>query len=300
MKTGQRATSVTNLLALSAFSLSVANVATANGATENLAAANVAAQSPNFATRCRKATVARRNAKTIVKAVAKIGLKTSAKAPAKKGGPRFVDGVAILDYDSGGTLSVGDGVSHVQTNDKGWRGSVAALKFSPSRTAPAAASSAAASNTSSTRTGEAATEKRRRGPVPPQFTDADSEGRSISLSQYRGKVVLLDFWATWCPPCRTESPEVAALYQRQKGNGLNIVGISLDNNKTSLLNFAQANNMTWRQVYDGGGWKSAAAKRYKVGSIPFTVVIGRDGKIAAVGARGQQLDMAVQRALATK
>lgn len=126
------------------------------------------------------------------------------------------------------------------------------------------------------------------------------DGKPVNFEDYKGRVLLLDFWATWCPPCREDAPEVAALYAQQKANGFDIVGLSLDQDKSSLLQFTAANNMPWRQVFDGGGWKSAVAVRYKVRFVPFTVLIGRDGKIAAIEARGPQLARAVKIALAKK
>ncbi len=135
-------------------------------------------------------------------------------------------------------------------------------------------------------------------PLPIRARDLD--GKIVNLDDYKGQVVLLDFWATWCPPCREELPNVLATYQRHKDKGFNIVGISLDDDKAAMLNFTATNNMTWRQIFDGGAWKSAVPVRYKVNSIPFTVLIGRDGKIAAIGARGPYLESVVADALAKK
>ena len=138
------------------------------------------------------------------------------------------------------------------------------------------------------------------GGDPLAINAKDTDGQQVSLNSYKGQVVLLDFWATWCPPCRAEVPEVAAMYARNKDKGFNIVGLSIDTDQNALKQFTRAYNMTWRQVYDGGFWKSAVPSLYKVQSIPFTVLIGRDGKIAAIGARGQALEMEVQKALMTK
>jgi thiol-disulfide isomerase/thioredoxin len=138
------------------------------------------------------------------------------------------------------------------------------------------------------------------GGKPFAINAKDLDGQQVNLDDYKGQVVLLDFWATWCPPCVAEAPQLTAMYMRNKDKGFNIVGLSLDVDKNSLLQFTRAYNMTWRQVYDGGYWKSAVPSLYKVQSIPFTVLVGRDGKIAAIGARGQELEMEVHKALMAK
>jgi thiol-disulfide isomerase/thioredoxin len=122
---------------------------------------------------------------------------------------------------------------------------------------------------------------------------------------FKGKVVLLDFWATWCGPCRHELPNVVAAYQKYHSKGFDVVSVSLDDpgNGPELLQFMQANNMTWPQIYDGQQWKAAVAVEYGVKSIPCPVVVDGDtGKILAVGvdALGHRLDDVVEAALAGK
>ncbi len=135
-------------------------------------------------------------------------------------------------------------------------------------------------------------------PFPIQANDL--AGKPLTLSQYKGKVVLLDFWATWCGPCVQELPNVAAPYKTYRGRGFEIVGISLDRpgQQPALAAFVRENKISWRQIYDE---KGSLARRYGVQAIPFTLLIGRDGRIAAVNPRGAAaLDEAVRSALAGK
>ncbi len=138
------------------------------------------------------------------------------------------------------------------------------------------------------------------GANPIAFSAVDLQGKPVNLAQYRGKVVLLDFWATWCPPCRAELPNVVAAYRKFHPKGFDIVGVSLDqaDQRATLVSFLKENNMAWRQIYDGKYWQSAIAQLYKVQAIPFAVLIGKDGKVAAVNVRGEDLQPAIQKALA--
>lgn len=122
---------------------------------------------------------------------------------------------------------------------------------------------------------------------------------------YKGKVVLLDFWATWCGPCRRELPNVVSAYQKYHDKGFEVVSVSLDESGQGpqVLQFMQQNGMTWPQIYDGGFWKAAVAVEYGVQSIPCPVVVdGDSGKILAVGvdALGDQLPKLLDSALAGK
>lgn len=138
------------------------------------------------------------------------------------------------------------------------------------------------------------------GAAPLPFSGTDTAGKPVSLAQYKGKVVLLDFWATWCPPCRAEVPNVVSVYNRYHSKGFDIVGVSLDQpgDKPKLVSFTSQNKMPWRQIYDGGYWQAKLAKAYGIQAIPFTLLIGKDGRIAAVDPRGEQLEPAVKAALA--
>lgn len=138
------------------------------------------------------------------------------------------------------------------------------------------------------------------GTTPFPIATKDLQGRALSLSQFKGKVVLLDFWATWCGPCVGEAPNVVKAYNAFKPRGFDIVGISLDQDRKALDAFVKSHNMPWRQVFDGRGWGSEIGKIYGVKAIPFTLLIGRDGKIAAINPRGPALEIAIRSALAKK
>lgn len=125
----------------------------------------------------------------------------------------------------------------------------------------------------------------------------DLEGRPVSLADYRGKVTLVDFWATWCGPCMQELPNVLALHREFGGRGFDILGISLDNDLGTLRRSVRERGIGWRQIADGGGWQSRLAVFYGVQSIPTTVLLDREGKIIAVDLRGEALRAKVLEAL---
>jgi outer membrane lipoprotein-sorting protein/peroxiredoxin len=138
------------------------------------------------------------------------------------------------------------------------------------------------------------------GSQPFAFATKDLSGAAISPAKYKGRVVLLDFWATWCGPCVGEMPTVKAVYNKLHAKGFDIVGISLDQDRGALDNFLKTQNVQWPQVFDGKGWGNAIANQYGVKAIPFALLIGRDGKIAAVNVRGDALEPAVRVALARR
>ena len=140
------------------------------------------------------------------------------------------------------------------------------------------------------------------GAAPLPFAGKDLAGKPVNLAQYKGKVVLIDFWATWCAPCIEELPNIVTAYNRYKAKGFDVVGVSLDEaeDKSKLVKFTSNNKMPWRQVFDGKGMSSKLATGYGITAVPFTLLIGRDGKIAAVNPRGPELEPAVTAALAAK
>lgn len=140
----------------------------------------------------------------------------------------------------------------------------------------------------------------KKGASPIAFTATDTSGKPLSLAQFKGKVVLLDFWATWCGPCVGEVPNIVAAHQKYRAKGFEVVGISLDQDRKALDAFVKQYKMPWRQVFDGQGWKSRVPGLYGVRAIPFAVLVGRDGKIASLDVRGEALEPAIKAALAKK
>jgi thiol-disulfide isomerase/thioredoxin len=138
------------------------------------------------------------------------------------------------------------------------------------------------------------------GKEPKAFKVKDLGDKDLSVESFKGKVVLIDFWATWCGPCVRELPNLLATYKKYHDKGFEIIGISLDKeDKTLLDKFLTAHpDMTWAQFYDGKGWKNELAQLYGVQSIPATYLIDRAGKVYRIGLRGKALDAAVEKLLA--
>lgn len=141
---------------------------------------------------------------------------------------------------------------------------------------------------------------RTQGEVVKPFRLQTVNGREVSLEALRGKVVLLDFWATWCGPCRAEIPALVKLYERLRNRGFEIVGVSLDMETAGLSAFVETYAMGWPVVADGTGWDTEMAKRYKVESIPDTMLIDREGRLVRRGLRGEELAHAVEALLASE
>ena len=125
-------------------------------------------------------------------------------------------------------------------------------------------------------------------PFPP-FKETSADGTVIDLAAYRGKIVLIDFWATWCGPCVAELPHVREAYEKYHAQGFEIIGVSLDKEADKLAAFTKENKMTWLQYFDGQGWKNKLAQTYGINSIPATFLLDGEGKIVAKGLRGEAL-----------
>jgi len=129
-----------------------------------------------------------------------------------------------------------------------------------------------------------------KGGSAPDFSQDTPEGETISLKDFRGKVVLLDFWASWCGPCRRENPNVVKMYEKYKDKGFEILGISLDRTRDKWLKAIEADGLTWPHVSDLKGWQNEVAQLYGVRSIPHTILIDAEGQVVANKLRGPALE----------
>jgi peroxiredoxin len=127
------------------------------------------------------------------------------------------------------------------------------------------------------------------GQPAPDFTMNDTLGNPVSLSSFKGQVVLVDFWASWCGPCRAENPNVVAAYKKFNSKGFTVFGVSLDDNKEKWMEAIAKDGLTWKHVSDLVGWSNAAAKQYGVMSIPASFLLDKEGKIVASNLRGEDL-----------
>ena len=137
------------------------------------------------------------------------------------------------------------------------------------------------------------------GALAPDFSQNDVTGKPIQLSSFKGKYVLIDFWASWCGPCRQENPNVVKMYNKYKGKGFTVLGVSLDkpDGKAAWLAAIKNDGLTWTQVSDLKGWSNMAAGLYGVQSIPQNFLIDPQGKIVAKDLRGDDLDSALEKLL---
>ena len=130
------------------------------------------------------------------------------------------------------------------------------------------------------------------GSIAPDFTAPDPDGNSVTLSKVLGKITILDFWASWCRPCRVENPNFVKLYNKYHDKGLNIISVSLDreNQMKRWVNAIEKDNLNWYNVSNLKYWQDPVAQLYNISSIPATFILDEKGKIIATRLRGSALE----------
>lgn len=128
------------------------------------------------------------------------------------------------------------------------------------------------------------------GVAAPEIVSTTPEGKQVKLSSFRGKYVLVDFWASWCGPCRAENPNVVAAYNKYKNKNFTILGVSLDKDKAKWMEAIKKDNLTWTHVSDLKMWESVAARDYKVEAIPTNFLVDTAGKVIGRDLRGEALE----------
>jgi thiol-disulfide isomerase/thioredoxin len=131
----------------------------------------------------------------------------------------------------------------------------------------------------------------------PDFSEKDLLGNPLSVSKYKDKVVLVDFWATWCVPCVAELPNIIKAYNKHHGNGFEVIGISLDYDEQKLKSFLKVKEIPWLQYFDGKGMQNKLAAKYGIDTAPATFLLDGQGRIIGQDLRGEALEEALTKAL---
>ena len=136
------------------------------------------------------------------------------------------------------------------------------------------------------------------GMMAPEISLPNVHDSVVNLSSLKGKVVLVDFWASWCGPCRASNPSVVRLYNKLKGKGFEVFGVSIDSKKSNWVKAIKQDKIKYTQVNDNGGWNSNVAATYGVDMIPTSFLLDKTGKVIAIDAEGKELQQKVMELLA--
>jgi len=130
--------------------------------------------------------------------------------------------------------------------------------------------------------------------VAPEISLPNLEGKMVNLSELKGKVVIIDFWASWCGPCRKNNPHLVKFYKKYHPKGLEILGVSLDNNQDAWKEAVQKDKLEWIQINDNKGWNASSANAYNVNAIPASFLIDKNGIIYSIDHVGWELEVDVK------
>ena len=134
----------------------------------------------------------------------------------------------------------------------------------------------------------------KKGQPAPEISLSNMEGRLVSLSDLKGKVVLIDFWASWCGPCRNNNPRLVKLYEKYHEKGFEILGVSVDNNAANWKEAVGEDKLDWVQVNDNKSWDGSAAMTYNVNAIPASFLIDKEGVLRAMDIEGRALEAKIK------
>ncbi len=140
----------------------------------------------------------------------------------------------------------------------------------------------------------------KKGKPAPEISLKDISGQTVSLSSFKGKVVLIDFWASWCMPCRKNNPKLVALYEKFKGEGFEILGVSIDKDNADWKTAIEKDKLTWTQVVDNAGWNAQSTIDYGIEGIPASFLVDQEGIIRGVDLDGKELEGMIKKLLTAK